>query len=110
MPIREDQTAHPQGLALQSEHENHHNASFPCKKKKGDSDPFKQHNDRYESRKEVITMELTGILAKFLWGTNLKDIPDKVIDVAKHHILDCLGVTIAGSGTPTGKIITNFVK
>ena len=55
-------------------------------------------------------MKLTEILAEFLYYTELKNIPNTIIDIAQEHILDCIGVTIAGSDDPSGKIITNFVK
>ncbi len=55
-------------------------------------------------------MKLTEILAGFLYYTELKNIPNTIIDIAQEHILDCIGVTIAGSDDPSGKIITNFVK
>lgn len=55
-------------------------------------------------------MKVTETIAKFIIQTTLKEISAEAIDIAKSHILDCIGVTIAGSADLTGKIITNFVR
>jgi len=55
-------------------------------------------------------MKITETIAEFVNKTSLKEIPDKAIDIAKISILDCIGVTIAGSTHSTGKIITSFIK
>ncbi len=55
-------------------------------------------------------IKLTETLAEFLYRTSLKDIPNQAIDIAHEHVLDCIGVTMAGSTDSTGRIITHFVK
>jgi 2-methylcitrate dehydratase PrpD len=55
-------------------------------------------------------IKLTETLAEFVCTTGLKDIPNQAVDIAHEHVLDCIGVTIAGSADSTGRIITHFVK
>lgn len=55
-------------------------------------------------------IKLTETLAEFLYRTSLKDIPNQAVDIAHEHVLDCIGVTMAGSADSTGRIITHFVK
>lgn len=55
-------------------------------------------------------IKLTEILAEFIYRTGLKDIPSQAVEIAHEHILDCIGVAIAGSADSTGRIITRFVK
>jgi 2-methylcitrate dehydratase PrpD len=53
---------------------------------------------------------LTDILVRFGLETRYEDIPDNVRTVAKQLFLDTLGVTLACSNRPIGKIITRRVK
>jgi 2-methylcitrate dehydratase PrpD len=55
-------------------------------------------------------IKLTETLAEFVYRTSLKDIPNQAVDIAHEHVLDCIGVTMAGSADSTGRIITHFVK
>jgi 2-methylcitrate dehydratase PrpD len=55
-------------------------------------------------------IKVTQALTEFLHQTSIDDIPPETIKIAKEHILDCLGVTVAGSADPTGTIITRLVK
>lgn len=50
------------------------------------------------------------ILAEFVAEQHFDDIPEKAIKVAKAHSLDCLGVMLAGSLDPVGKVVTKYVK
>jgi len=53
---------------------------------------------------------LTQKLATFVVETSFDDLPRNVIERAKFHVLDCLGVMAAGSIQPVGKLITRFVE
>ncbi|MFC1815650.1 MmgE/PrpD family protein [Thermodesulfobacteriota bacterium] len=55
-------------------------------------------------------MEATARLATFIAETSLDQIPQAAIDTAKRSALDCIGVALAGSAEPVGKIITEFVR
>ncbi|MFC2021424.1 MmgE/PrpD family protein, partial [Chloroflexota bacterium] len=55
-------------------------------------------------------MEITKLLVEFVVEKCFDDIPEKTIEVAKDYSLDCLGVMLAGSLDPAGKIITKYVK
>ncbi|MBI2907563.1 MAG: MmgE/PrpD family protein [Chloroflexi bacterium] len=55
-------------------------------------------------------MGRTERLARFVVETGFGDFPRKVIDIAKEHNLDCLGVALAGSTHPVGKIVTRLSK
>lgn len=56
------------------------------------------------------SFEVTKDLATFITDTKLEKIPLPVQEKAIQAILDCLGVTLAGSKSPAGKIITDFIK
>jgi len=49
-------------------------------------------------------------LCRFVLGTEYDDLPDDVVDFAKKHILDTLGVTIAGSTQDGIPAIVDLVK
>ena len=53
---------------------------------------------------------LTKTLATFVVDTNFDDLPEAVTERSKSHILDCLGVMLAGSTQPVAKRITRFVR
>ena len=55
-------------------------------------------------------MEGTKRVAHFIAETEYRSIPDEGIRIAKAAILDCLGVTIAGSREPAIKIMCEQVK
>lgn len=55
-------------------------------------------------------METTEQIAQFVVQTGYADIPGEVVAVAKKAILDGLGVMVAGSTEPAGKIIAEHVK
>jgi 2-methylcitrate dehydratase PrpD len=55
-------------------------------------------------------MELSTQLANWVMDTDPKDIPGRVIEKAKIHFLDTLGVMIAGTRDPVGKIIVDHVR
>ena len=56
------------------------------------------------------TMKTTETFAHFITETQFEDIPPEVIPEAKKVLLDCIGVTLAGSVEPAGKIITQIVR
>jgi len=58
----------------------------------------------------MAAMEVTETLVKFVVEGGFDDIPEKAIEVAKNHSLDCLGVMLAGSSEPAAKIVTKYVK
>ena len=55
-------------------------------------------------------MGTTEQIARFVVETNYFSIPSEAIRLAKNAILDALGVTLAGSVEPAGKIIAEYVK
>ena len=60
-----------------------------------------------EGNRKVGTTER---VANLIVETNFADIPKEAIDIAKDAILDCLGVALAGSIAPVGRIIAEFVR
>ena len=52
----------------------------------------------------------TDAIAQFIVDTRFEDIPSQVTEEAKKVMLDCLGITLAGSLEPAGKIITELVR
>ena len=55
-------------------------------------------------------MGTTEKLAKFIVETIYESIPPEVVHAAKRVVMDTLGVIIAGSQEPAGKIISSFVR
>lgn len=55
-------------------------------------------------------MGTTEKLAQFIVETSYEDISPAAIQAAKRAMLDTLGVMLAGSQEPAGKIITSFVR
>jgi 2-methylcitrate dehydratase PrpD len=53
---------------------------------------------------------LTKTLATFVIETKFDDLPIAVTERSKNHILDSLGVILAGSTQPVGRRITRFVR
>jgi 2-methylcitrate dehydratase PrpD len=49
-------------------------------------------------------------LARFITQTGYEDLPGEVVTVAKYAILDHIGVAMAGSQDPSGRIISDLVK
>ncbi len=54
-------------------------------------------------------IKVTEGIAKFICNKNYEDIPKKVLEVAKLHILDTLGVLIAGSKEDITRIIKEYI-
>jgi 2-methylcitrate dehydratase PrpD len=52
----------------------------------------------------------TRKLSEFISRTNYKDLPPEVVTAAKMAILDFIGVAMAGSQEPSGRIINEMVK
>jgi len=52
----------------------------------------------------------TEQFAHFITETRFEDIPSHVVAEAKKVLLDCIGITLAGSLEPAGKIITGLVS
>ncbi|MBT3791612.1 MAG: MmgE/PrpD family protein [Rhodospirillales bacterium] len=48
---------------------------------------------------------ITEAVAGFITGTEYKDLPGDVVELGKKHILDGLGLAIAGSSVESGKIV-----
>ncbi|MHC4707901.1 MAG: MmgE/PrpD family protein [Planctomycetota bacterium] len=53
---------------------------------------------------------LTETLATFIVETGFDDIPQKAVERAKHHILDGIGVMLAGSTHPISRRVMNHVR
>jgi len=53
---------------------------------------------------------LSDQIAAFLNKMSLKEVPHYVRSGAKHSILDCLGVMVAGANETTSRLITEFEK
>jgi 2-methylcitrate dehydratase PrpD len=51
----------------------------------------------------------TGEIAKFITDISYEQFPKTVIDASKIAILDCIGVTLAGCGEISSKIISEYV-
>ncbi len=58
----------------------------------------------------MMSVEGTKRIAHFIVETDYKHIPKEVVSIAKKAILDCIGVTIAGSKEPVVKIMAGQVK
>lgn len=52
---------------------------------------------------------LTSRLADFVYRMRINDLPADVVDRAQKHVYDTIGVIIAGSGQPMGKLISRHV-
>lgn len=55
-------------------------------------------------------MNVSEKVSRFVVDATMARIPPEAVSVAKDAILDCVGVTLAGSSDETGKIITRLVK
>ena len=55
-------------------------------------------------------MGATEKIARFVVETDSQSIPQEAVKIAKEHCLDCIGVALAGSLDPSGKIITKHVR
>jgi 2-methylcitrate dehydratase PrpD len=55
------------------------------------------------------TPAVTEHVARFILATAYKDIPEKVRDLARAHILDALGLALAGAAAPGSRIIQDYV-
>ncbi len=54
-------------------------------------------------------MTVTDEVVEFSTKTGYDDLPDDIVQVAKRHILDSIGVTMAGSLEPVTTMITKYV-
>lgn len=52
---------------------------------------------------------VTDHLAKFVRDTRYQDIPDRVLKLGNAHILDALGLSLAGATTPGSRIIADHI-
>lgn len=52
---------------------------------------------------------VTDHLAKFIRDTRYQDIPDRVLKLGNAHILDALGLSLAGQTTPGSRIIADRI-
>jgi 2-methylcitrate dehydratase PrpD len=62
----------------------------------------------YEERVDIE--KITEILSEFISRAAFETIPQEVIQIAKLHILDTLGVLIAGSGEQAAQVITGYIR
>jgi len=58
----------------------------------------------------MLNSSIAKEVARFIAGFSYEDLPRSVVAKAKTHILDTLGVTLAGSSTEVGKMVSRFVK
>ena len=54
-------------------------------------------------------MSITRSIAEFIVSSRLDDIPARAREAAKRAMIDCLGVSLAGSREPCARIITRLV-
>jgi 2-methylcitrate dehydratase PrpD len=52
----------------------------------------------------------TGELSRFAYRTNYQDLPPELVKAAKLGILDFIGVAMAGSQDPSGRMVSELVK
>lgn len=52
----------------------------------------------------------TEVVARFVTDLKYESIPKEVLDRAKRQMTDLIGVALAGSTQPVGKLVANFVK
>jgi 2-methylcitrate dehydratase PrpD len=55
-------------------------------------------------------MGVTELLATFVVDTVFADVPSQALARAKEAMLDGLGCALVGSPTPSGKLITQYVR
>ena len=55
-------------------------------------------------------LNVTEKLAAFICNTQYENIPREVLEVSKLHILDTLGVLVAGSKEDGAKIIKGYIQ
>ncbi len=55
------------------------------------------------------TPSLTGHVAAFAAGTTVRDLPDAVVELGRKSILDGLGLALAGSVAPSGRIVAAYL-
>jgi len=55
-------------------------------------------------------MKATTVLSKFASKTRLGDISPEAIAATKRHILDCIGVALAATPVPAGRIILDVTR
>jgi len=55
-------------------------------------------------------VELTNKIAQFIWQTKYENISPEVVEMGKFHILDTLGVLVAGSREKATGIIKGYVQ
>jgi len=55
-------------------------------------------------------VEITKPLTQFIVKTDYQRLPPDAVAAAKRSILDCVGVTVAGSLEPAGRLVANLVK
>src|SRR5512139_2749080 len=78
--------------------------------------PFKQLSFDAKIGDVIAELYLRGAtmftqkLSEFIQRTNYQDLPREVVTAAKMAILDFIGVAMAGSQEPSGRIINEMVK
>jgi len=55
-------------------------------------------------------MEVTKKVARFIVETDLENMPPEIVAIVKNAMIDTLGVALAGSLEPLGKIMSTLVK
>ncbi len=55
-------------------------------------------------------VKITEQFSRFIVETNYQNLPAEAVAAAKRSILDCVGVTIAGSLEPAGRLVANLVR
>lgn len=56
------------------------------------------------------TVQAEEYMISFIHGTDYDKLPQQVIETSKKSILDCIGVALAGSSEPPGKIFIDELK
>lgn len=53
---------------------------------------------------------LTAEVADFVAATRFEDLPPELIELSKKHILDCLGLALAGEKAETGPLVRRYLQ
>lgn len=67
-------------------------------------------NSTPAAERRATTGTETEKIAQFTLGLDLTDVPQDVVDLAKDHLLDALGIAIASSGFDFGRISLQAVR
>jgi 2-methylcitrate dehydratase PrpD len=61
-------------------------------------------------KRDTAQPDLTGRLARYMVAARDKPLPPKVVEDAKHRILDTLGAILSGATLPPGEITARYIR